>query len=280
MFSYLRSSPIYAYIRKLKYRYDRRFLSKDKKTTIDDVRRILTINLGLRDGQAILVHCGFGYLNADFTPVELIDLLKDIVGKDGMIMMPFYPPGLSSDWLKSGRIFDPASIKCSTGVLAQTFAKDSDVLVSCHPIKAVAVWGKNNNKVIDKHHESLYPYDEKSPYFYLANIENSVSIGLGVRNCSIVHCAEDMFEHEKAYLYSDISYGGQVKFNNSIKEVTTFCHHGKIPLMKPSIYLATYYSDIIKSIIVDNIEYYSVNNIDLLDRMKPLMNSGVNRNRA
>jgi len=161
------------------------------------MRKILHDDLGVCYGDTILVHCGFGFLNASFSPAELVNLLQEVVGKNGNIIMPVYPPGLSSDWVKSGRIFRVETTKPSTGVLSKIFSKFDDVFISNHPIKAVAAWGKDAQYLISKHENSSYPYDDKSPYYKLSMMSGSKSIGLGVRNCAIMHCAEDLFESDK-----------------------------------------------------------------------------------
>jgi len=268
---------MYASLRRLKNRLNRRGLKKCKKLSIEEVRDILRQEMGLFEGQAVLVHCGFGFLNADFSPQELIGALKEIVGKSGVIMMPFYPPALSADWLQSGRVFNSETIKCSTGVLAQCFARDPDVRISCHPIKAVAVWGDRSEELIKNHHLSKYPYDEESPYFHLAAIKGSASIGLGVRNCSMVHCAEDAFELNKSYLYSDKQAIAGVIHNGSTVDVSTYFHHGREGLMSSAAYFEKYCSDVVSIFETNGVVFYSADNGKMMFRMKKLLTEKVNR---
>jgi aminoglycoside N3'-acetyltransferase len=275
--SYIKSSGVYAFIRKLKYRINRRKFRNDERLSIKDMRVILEDSLGLREGSVVMIHCGFGFLNAEFSPQDLIVLLKNVVGRSGVIMMPFYPPGLSSDWLKSGRVFDPETVKCSTGVLAQCFAKEPDVTISSHPIKAVAVWGERAEELAAEHQLSDYPYGKDSPYYRMAMIKDSISIGLGVRNCSTVHCAEDVFELDKSYLYSENKVEARVVSNGDAVNVETYFHHGAQKLISPAKYFEKHCDDVVSVYEKRKVIYYAVDNGSLMSQMKELLSNSINR---
>ena len=62
------------------------------------MRSIIVDDLGIKKGDRIIVSSSFGNLNANFSPQELVETLMDIIGKDGVIMMPYYPPINSTEW--------------------------------------------------------------------------------------------------------------------------------------------------------------------------------------
>lgn len=277
MLSQIKSSAAYAYIRKLKYKIKRAKQSGQPKLTLDSVLQLLEENFEIKQGDAIFVHCGFGFLNAAFTPLELIELLKKQVGETGLIMMPFYPPGLSSDWLKSGRIFDPKKVKCSTGVLAQTLASDPQAHISSHPIKAVVCWGEGAKELTQEHILSRYPYDKSSPYYKFAQLPRSFSIGLGVRNCAMVHSCEDIFEQDKSYLYTQQCTSAQVKQNDHLITVNTYVHHGKIPLCDSHVLFDKHTPEIVNLESINGVTFYQIDNHDLFRVMEDLLTQGINR---
>ena len=142
MLSRFKSSQIYAYLRKRKNRDKRNDLKGKTKLSLNELKKILLDDLKREVGDNLLIHCGFGFLNPDFTPEDLIALLKSIVGEQGTIIMPYYPIGLSNDWLESGQIFDIEKVRCRTGILAEKLALDKGSTVSIHPTKAVVAWWK------------------------------------------------------------------------------------------------------------------------------------------
>ncbi|WP_417775728.1 AAC(3) family N-acetyltransferase [Stutzerimonas xanthomarina] len=278
--SVLKSSPLYAMLRSLKHKAHRLLKGpKGRKLTINETREILEADLGLCAGDSVLIHCGFGYLNAEYSPDELIILLKDIVGPTGNILMPFYPPGLSMDWAKSGRAFKCQSVKGSTGILSQAFSRCEGVRISAHPIKSLIAWGANADDLVSEHHHSIYPFDMASPYCKLACITGSKSIGLGVKNCAMVHCAEDLYEERKEYLYAAQTF--ELKFSNQNQNlnIKTFVH--RHDLSATTIPVSEFISNTARDILIEHyhgcIYFYSVSNEDLMVRCRELFSSDVSR---
>lgn len=272
----IKSSALYGLFRKAKYRRARSFVKTQEKLTLYQIKTIIKDELGIKQGDSVLVHCGFGFLNADFTPHQLIKLLQDIVGNNGNIVMPFYPPGLSKNWALSGRVFNPESIKCSTGILAQIFS-ELDTSISIHPIKSVCAWGKDAKSLVLGHEKSLHPYDELSPYAALSSLSNSKSIGLGVLNCTMIHCAEDLYENNKSYLYSDNIVSLQVINNDKLTTVNTHFHHGEVSLDTSANFFRKHLPHLQNSVKINGVPFYSIENDKLLAQCKTLFSSGVNR---
>ncbi|WP_064664292.1 AAC(3) family N-acetyltransferase [Pseudoalteromonas sp. MQS005] len=276
MIAYLKSSSLFQILRKYKYKMKRKN-SGGEKTSLAHFRNLLVNDLYIQKGDSIIVHCGFGFLNADFTPNVLITTLKEVVGPNGHIMMPFYPPGLSRHWLESGRVFDAKTIRCSTGALAQVFSQTENVQISIHPIKAVAVWGENARQIVKDHEKCAYPYDEGSPYYKFSQLKNAKAIGLGVRNCSVVHMLEDMFEQDKEYLYSKTKMVGKVKTNFGMQNVDTYYHHGDVSLIEPKDFLDKYCPELVILSKKTGFISYSISTESLLGKGRKLFSKGVNR---
>ncbi|MDA0130017.1 AAC(3) family N-acetyltransferase [Vibrio sp. MarTm2] len=276
MIAYFKSSSLFQLLRKYKYRL-KRGKRGNVKTTLVDMRNILVNELCIKKGDSLIVHCGFGSLNANFSPADLIELLRQTVGENGHIVMPFYPPGLSKHWLDSGRIFDPNTVICSTGVLAQVFSQSKDVEVSIHPIKAVAVWGKNAKQISEGHEHCEYPYDAGSPYYKFSQLQNAKSIGLGVRNCSLLHMVEDIFEPKKDYLYSCDKLTGKVKTFSGTHGIDTYYHHGDIPLVQSKDFIDKYCPEVMLITHAHDFVSYSISSENLVSKVRVLFSKGVNR---
>lgn len=195
----------------------------NSKTSLLDVRKLLKYDFDISKGDNIIVASSFGNLNAEYTPKELISLLQDIVSKEGNIVMPFYPPGNSYEWAKSGKIFDMKMTPSSMGILTQTFSEMPDVLKSKHPTKAVVVWGKNAEEIVKGHEYSTTPFYWDSPYGWFI-INSSKSLGLGLKNIPIFHSIEDIIL-EKVSLYKKDKVNLKLKdYNAEIFEYPVLIH--------------------------------------------------------
>lgn len=180
---------------------------KGGRLSIDEFSDILTKKLHLQYGDSIMIHSSYGNLNTAFSPEEAIRTIQNIVGKEGNILMPFYP-GSSYDWIKDENVFDVKKTKSTMGVLTNTFASLEGVKISLHPIKAVAAWGKDRDYLISTHHKSNTPYDKHSPYFKMLELKGSKSIGLGIERNTIFHACEDTISVYVNELYFEKKHTG------------------------------------------------------------------------
>ena len=194
-----------------------------KPLSKDQFRYILSELLQINRGDSILVHCSFGNLKAGFSPSEAVEILMEVVGYEGNILMPYYPED-SVRWLEEGKVFDVRSTPTRSGILSSTFAKYPGVEKSLHPIKSLAAWGKDRNYLIDSHHESTTPYDRKSPYYKLLNLKNSKTIGIGTYKNSFIHCAEDITDNYPRYYYKNSFKGRCLDTNGNMITVNTYAH--------------------------------------------------------
>lgn len=175
------------------------------KTSLDEMRSFLVGDFGIEKGDRIIVSSSFGNLNANFSPKDLVLLLMDIVGEDGLIMMPYYPPINSIEWANKHKVFDVRSIKSGMGVVTNVFAHMPGVKMSRHPTKAVCVWGNDANYIVDAHDVSTTPFYFDSPYGKMLKL-HSKSLGLGVKNITTMHAIEDILTVPHDYYYQDIKY--------------------------------------------------------------------------
>ncbi len=173
-----------------------------KKVEIDQLSTLLESEFNIHSGDSIIVSSSFGNLNAAFSPKELILLLQRLVGEEGNIVMPFYPPGNSHEWADSSQVFNMKTTRSSMGILTQVFSKMANVYKSIHPTKAVVAWGKNANEIVAGHENSTTPFYWDSPYGWLLK-NPSKSLGLGLKNIPIFHAFEDIILENQLSLYQD-----------------------------------------------------------------------------
>ncbi|MEA5129356.1 MAG: AAC(3) family N-acetyltransferase [Proteiniphilum sp.] len=206
-------------------RHTKNFFKRNAaKITLGDMRKLLTQDFGINKGDNLIVSSSFGNLNAAFSPTELIKLLQDIIGNEGNLVMPFYPPGNSHEWAASGQVFDMQGTCSSMGILTQVFSEMPDVHKSMHPTKAVVAWGKDAEEIVLGHENSKTPFYWDSPYGWLLK-KSSKSLGLGLKNIPIFHSFEDIILENKYTLYQDKQIILILKTNkNEEKQIVTLVH--------------------------------------------------------
>ncbi len=211
----------------------RHFLSHFKKSTkisIHEMRKLLVDDLGVERGNRIIVSSSFGNLNADFSPQQLIELLMDILGDEGVIMMPYYPPMNSTEWVKTNNVFDMRKTKSGMGILTNAFSKMPNVIMSCHPTKAVCVWGKRDvvEEIVKDHDISTTPYYWNSPYGRLLKM-GSKSLCLGLKQIPMFHAIEDVVSSDYTQMYEQGKYKLEIiDLKGQRKIVETYVHDAKV----------------------------------------------------
>ena len=250
-----------------------------KKLSLNDMRHLIVDDLGIKKGDRVIVTSGFGNLNADFSPKELISLIMEIITEEGLIVMPYYPPISSTEWVKRHEPFDMRNTKSGMGILTNYFARFPDVVMSKHPIKAVCAWGKDAEVLVTGHENSTTPYYWDSPYGKLLKM-GSKSMGLGVTHIPIYHAIDDVLSDQVDFFYQKNKYTLEVidkEGKNSMVE--TYVHDDTIidNGMHPRDFVATLNCKTYKRIPVGYNVVYVIENQDLLETCKDCFAKGVNR---
>lgn len=252
---------------------------RNKKTTIGELRNVLTKELGIKAGDRIVVASSFGNLNADYTPQDVVKLLMDIVTEEGGIMMPYYPPTNSTIWAKEGRVFDMRETKSGMGILTNVFSKMPGVVMSIHPTKAVCIWGKDAANIAEGHELSTTPYYWDSPYGKYLKL-GCKSIGLGLKNIPMVHAMEDVLSENVDYYYQKEKYCLKVINGDGVElDVKTLVHDDDImeQCMSPGDYTASLNTKSYLKVNFGITFLYTVDNTDLFEEMKIAFARGYTR---
>ena len=158
----------------------------------EEFENLLTNILSLKEGDNIFLHSSLDYLHLSFDPNRLLQMLIEKVGTSGTIVMPSFS-GLSYDFLKTGRTFNLNRTPSQSGLLSELFRRKKDTVRSLHPTKSVVALGPLAEYLTNSHHEEIYPFGSKSP-FYKSIQKDFFVIGFGVSTTklSLVHCVEDI----------------------------------------------------------------------------------------
>ncbi len=247
--------------------------------TIDEMRFCLCNKLGLNTGDKIVLASSFGNLNADFSPKELVLLLMNIVGPNGLIVMPYYPPVKSTEWALSGKAFDMRSTKSGMGIVTNVFAHMPGVVMSKHPTKAVCAWGEGANELVKDHEISTTPFYWDSPYGRLLKM-HSKSVGLGVKNITTMHAIEDILSEPSDYYYQHDKYNLKFIDDKGQESIISTLVHNEDIMNKceaPGNYVKSLNCKSYKRINVGYKYAYVINNDDLFETCKSHFKNGHTR---
>ncbi len=260
-------------------RHFKAFFKGGQKTTLVELRDVLTDDLGLKAGDRIIVSSSFGNLYADYSPQDVVKLLMEIVTEKGCIMMPYYPPTNSTIWAKENNVFDMTETKSGTGVITNVFSKMPGVVKSVHPTKAVCVWGKDASFIAEGHENSSTPFYWDSPYGKFLKM-GCKSFGLGLKNIPIFHTFEDVISEPMTFHYQPEKYRLKlIKPDRSEIEVETYVHSDDVlDKCKPAgDYVARLKAKTFKKIKFGTAFLYSVDNTDLFETVRTAYANGNTR---
>lgn len=122
-------------------------------------------NLGIEAGDTVFIAADLlrvGYFNEsrEKTLTDWVNLLIDIVGSDGTLVIPAYTRAFLRFKPDRSIVFTPNS-PTTSGALSAAFAKNSNCMRSQHPTNSCFAIGKNSKKILEGHNEkssSYFPY--------------------------------------------------------------------------------------------------------------------------
>ena len=165
------------------------------KISLEKVKKVL-IDLGIRNGDTIMIHSSFSYISAKVP--ELIAMLQELVGLDGNILMPTHPKLLKNE--NGDLLYNPDESKSTVGYLTEYFRKMPDVKRSLHPFSSVAVWGKDKEWFLEDNitGNAPLPHGKNSPYAKFAEKGGkTVCIGVTAKGRgTIIHSAEEILDDD------------------------------------------------------------------------------------
>jgi aminoglycoside N3'-acetyltransferase len=152
--------------------------------------------LGVERGRTIWVQSSWNeFYNFPEKPSVVIDLLLDMIGPEGTLVMPAIPLKIDPD-----RILLIDKEPVSTGLICETFRRYPGVRRSIHLSQSVVALGPQAEFLVKDHHTTESPWDPESPFQRLMEV-NAICIGMGVgrflASLTPLHSVESILRHER-----------------------------------------------------------------------------------
>ncbi len=156
--------------------------------------------LGLKDGDAVLVHSSLKSLGEGVAPLDVIDGLVDAVGRGGTVVFP----ALSYlNCNKENPFFDYFETKSNIGAIPEYFRTSyNGVLRSINPTHSCCACGANADYIVSGHKCDVTPCGNNSPFKRLAMLDGKILfIGCGMKPNTSMHAVEELVV--PCYLFGD-----------------------------------------------------------------------------
>lgn len=171
----------------------------EKLPSIDEkvLRNILVNVLGIKNGDNIFIHSSMDMINIDLSPLQVLEIILDIVGDDGSISVPTFIKYTSKEWMEMDKKFDIKRTPSGMGIFSERVRRHKSAKRSLHPTKSVATIGRIAEMVLSEHHLDIYQFGSKSPFVKLLEYDVKI-IGLGapMSYLSMIHTVEDVHSDE------------------------------------------------------------------------------------
>ena len=161
--------------------------------------------LGVERGRTIWVQSSWNeFFNFREKPSVVIDLILDMIGPEGTLVMPAIPLRMDTD-----RVLLIDKEPVSTGLICETFRRYPGVQRSIHLSQSVVAFGPQAEFLVKDHHTTESPWDPGSPFQRLMDVD-AICIGMGVgrflASLTPLHAVESILRHESPY-FADVFQG-------------------------------------------------------------------------
>ena len=164
--------------------------------TPQDLRALLE-RLGLRTGNAVLVHSGMeGFKGFEGKPGDVIRAITDAVGDARHVLMPNQPfQGSAVDHIESGAVFDVRRTPSMVGLVGEIFRRSDGVVRSLHPTHPVAIRGPDSGAFIADTPSCTTPCGAHTAYAKFGEIGGKILLlGTDEHVMTYYHCVEEELE--------------------------------------------------------------------------------------
>lgn len=148
--------------------------------------------LGIREGDAVLVHSSMKALGTKLTPDQVIDCLQEAVGEEGTLLFP----ALTYENVNGeSPVFNSDSTEPCIGLLPRVFWKRPGVERSEHPTHSVCAWGRLAHRLTVGHAMDDTAVGPHSPFMLLPVVGGKLLfIGEVLHACTFMHGIEDIVQ--------------------------------------------------------------------------------------
>lgn len=192
--------------RRLRYRMRRRL--HPVSVDLPEVRKALR-DAGLGRGDAVFFQSAmssFGEIVGGAPTV--IGALDDIVGDDGLIVMPAFPlVGTAIEYLSADPVFDVRSTPSTMGAISERFRSGPETFRSLHPTHCVSARGTGAEELVAGHEEAATPFGAGTPYAKLVEHDAwQVWFGCGIAAFTTYHAFECLRGEFPISVFADRSF--------------------------------------------------------------------------
>nr|WP_274521655.1 AAC(3) family N-acetyltransferase [Ectothiorhodospira variabilis] len=127
-------------------------------------------------------------------PVEMIDTLKEVVGPDGLLVMPSltYQNESSREFLSREIPMDVRRSASRMGLLSEVFRRGKGVWRSLSPTHPLLAWGSQAKAFLEDHDKVLVPFGSGSPFSRLLDMNGKIlTIDAPFSAVTFTHFIED-----------------------------------------------------------------------------------------
>jgi aminoglycoside 3-N-acetyltransferase len=160
-----------------------------KETMSEDFRSQLH-NLGLNEGDVVLMHSSMKALQTDKTPISLIKDIMAVIGLEGTLLLPAF----TYDYVNAKRpYFKVSETEPCIGLVPRCFFRMQGVSRSLHPTHSVCAYGKRAIELTSKHLLDETPVGFNSPVMRIVDYNGKILfIGDILDTCTFMHGVEEI----------------------------------------------------------------------------------------
>jgi aminoglycoside N3'-acetyltransferase len=238
---------------------------------ISEIRDSL-LALGEWRGRTVWVQSSWNeFYNVNAKPSELIEMMRDLVGPAGNLVMPAFPIDQNPD-----KMLKIDSVPSSTGLLTEIFRRQPDACRSIHLRSSVAAIGPDAAEICARHHLTPYPWGAGSPYHYLYDVDALlVGVGFVPMGFTPLHMVEcELHARGRA---GPSCFDGTVTYrwlkNNG--ETGEHCFHNRVGRINPGRIVKYYDKACYRSFHISNIAFMGMPAREGVDRAFALAEKGI-----
>lgn len=195
-------------------------------------------SMGMQKGSVVFIQSRWAeFYNCTSDPEDLIDAILDVIGPEGTLGMACMP------MMQEGKLFNVKKTPTNAGFLAEAFRRYKGVKRSINIQHSVCALGPKADYLVSEHYLSETPWDKKSPYYRLSEVDALV-FGLGLGKYwigTIIHCVDSLLKDEVPY-YHDMFYPEKTEYkyiDYDGEEKSYWCYD--MPLTGPKKRIGSYF---------------------------------------
>ena len=181
-------------------RDQKNFLKKLVGSSIDRSLLVRAFKeIGIKVGDTLIVHSSLSRIGSVAGGAStVVEALLDVVGATGTLMMPtLHFTESAVEFFKSDPVFDVRKTPSKMGVITENFRMRENVIRGLHPTHPFAAFGEESKYLLGEHGESIYPFDEKSPFYKIVQLNGKIlMLGVTLEYLTNFHTVEDIMKEK------------------------------------------------------------------------------------